>query len=203
MSINLSKGQKIDLGKTSPGLDEIEVGLGWDEAKSSPVKGFFGKMKSKIVEDIDCDASVLMLNGNDKLQSKTDLIYFGNLKSKCGGVIHTGDNLTGSSKGDDEVINVSLSKLGNHVEKVLFVVNIYQALSRNQHFGMVENAYIRVSDKKTGEELVKFDLTEDYDGFINLFVGELVKENDSWSFKALGDGGNHPGLGEITKHYMN
>lgn len=203
MGISLSKGQKINLSKTAPGLNEIHVGLGWDEASSGKSGGgLFGMLKSVVSSQaIDCDASVLLLNSQGKLQSPKDIIYFGRLRSEDGSIQHMGDNLTGAGSGDDEVINVRLNQVSPHVNRILFVVNIYQAQSRNQHFGMINNAFIRVVDKSTGEEIARYNLSDNYNGYINLFVGELVKENGSWEFKALGDGGNFPGLGEIERHY--
>lgn len=197
MGIDLKKGQKIELSKASPGsgLNEIKVGLAWDEAKG---KGFFGKLTRQA---IDCDASVLLLDKNGKLQSGNDIVYFRRLRSDCGAIIHQGDNLTGAGSGDDEVINVNLNQVGSHIARILFVVDIFQAKSKNQHFGMIENAYIRVVNRVNNEEIIKFNLTDGYSGFTNLFVGELIKENGQWSFRAIGDGSNFDGLLEIERHY--
>ena len=130
MSISLVKGQRIDLTKNNAGLKNLLVGLGWDPVEVK--HGLFGKKKTA---DIDLDASVLMLK-NDKLQNKDDLIYFGNLKSKCGGVIHTGDNLTGEGDGDDEQILIDLSKINKDVNKLVFVINIY--MHANQESRILE-----------------------------------------------------------------
>ena len=136
MAITLEKGQRIDLTKGKAGLTNILVGLGWDPVSQGG--GFLGKLfGGGGGADIDCDASVLMLK-NDKFVENKDLIYFGNLKSKCGSVEHTGDNLTGEGDGDDEQVLVNLSKVPGNVNKLVFVVNIYDALRRNQHLGMIQ-----------------------------------------------------------------
>ena len=138
---------------------------------------------------------------NDKLQNKDDLIYFGNLKSKCGGVIHTGDNLTGEGDGDDEQILIDLSKINKDVNKLVFVINIYACESRKQDFGMIKNAYIRIADNSSKKELIKYNLTDDYSGKTALIVGEVYKHNGEWKFAALGEGTNHIRLSDIAADY--
>src|SRR5665811_1787971 len=124
MGINLQKGQRISLTKENPGLKKAMVGLGWD-AVQKPSKGLLGGLFGAKQADIDCDASVLMLDEKDKLRGKENLVYFGNLKSKCGSIQHMGDNLTGDGDGDDEQIMVDLSSLPQNIVKLVFVVNIY------------------------------------------------------------------------------
>lgn len=200
MSISLQKGQKIDLTKGNEGLNKVLVGLGWDEAPRTG-GGFLG-LFSKPAADIDCDASVLMLNANDKLDSKHDLIYFGNLKSKCGSVIHTGDNLTGEGEGDDEQILVELNKVPQNIQKLVFVVNIYDCTRRKQDFGMIRNAFIRVVDTAKRKELLKYNLAEDYAGKTTLIVGEIYRHGGEWKFGAVGQGTNDPGLREVVNKYL-
>ena len=195
MSISLVKGQRIDLTKNNAGLKNLLVGLGWDPVEVK--RGLFGKKK---VADIDLDASVIMLK-DDKLQNKDDLIYFGNLKSKCGGVIHTGDNLTGEGDGDDEQILIDLSKIDKEVNKLVFVINIYACESRKQDFGMIKNAYIRIADNSSKKELIKYNLTDNYSGKTALIVGEVYKHNGEWKFAALGEGTNHVRLSDIAADY--
>ena len=195
MSISLVKGQRIDLTKNNAGLKNLLVGLGWDPVEVK--RGLFGKKK---VADIDLDASVIMLK-DDKLQNKDDLIYFGNLKSKCGGVIHTGDNLTGEGDGDDEQILIDLSKIDKEVNKLVFVINIYACESRKQDFGMIKNAYIRIADNSSKKELIKYNLTDDYSGKTALIVGEVYKHNGEWKFAALGEGTSHVRLSDIAADY--
>lgn len=195
MSISLVKGQRIDLTKNNAGLKNLLVGLGWDPVEVK--RGLFGIKKSA---DIDLDSSVLMLR-NDKLESKDDLIYFANLKSKCGGVIHTGDNLTGDGDGDDEQILIDLSKINPDVNRIIFVINIYACEARKQDFGMIKNAYIRIADNSSKKELIKYSLTDDYSGKTALIVGEVYKHNGEWKFAALGEGTNHTRLSDIAADY--
>ncbi len=195
MSISLVKGQRIDLTKNNAGLKNLLVGLGWDPVEVK--RGLFGKKK---FADIDLDASVIMLK-DDKLQNKDDLIYFGNLKSKCGGVIHTGDNLTGEGDGDDEQILIDLSKIDKEVNKLVFVINIYACESRKQDFGMIKNAYIRIADNSSKKELIKYNLTDNYSGKTALIVGEVYKHNGEWKFAALGEGTSHVRLSDIAADY--
>ncbi|EDW20477.1 TerD family protein [Bacillus pumilus] len=200
MAITLEKGQRIDLTKGKAGLTNILVGLGWDPVSQGG--GFLGKLfGGGGGADIDCDASVLMLK-NDKFTENKDLIYFGNLKSKCGSVEHTGDNLTGEGDGDDEQVLVNLSKVPGNVNKLVFVVNIYDALRRNQHFGMIQNAYIRIVDRSNNQELVKYNLKDEYEGKTSLIVGELYRHENEWKFAAVGDGTNDAKLADITRNYI-
>jgi stress response protein SCP2 len=200
LAITLEKGQRIDLTKGKAGLTNILVGLGWDPVSQGG--GFLGKLfGGGGGADVDCDASVLMLK-NDKFTENKDLIYFGNLKSKCGSVEHTGDNLTGEGDGDDEQVLVNLSKVPGNVNKLVFVVNIYDALRRNQHFGMIQNAYIRIVDRSNNQELVKYNLKDDYAGKTSLIVGELYRQENEWKFAALGNGTNDAKLADITRNYI-
>lgn len=200
MAITLEKGQRIDLTKGKAGLTNILVGLGWDPVSQGG--GFLGKLfGGGGGADIDCDASVRMLK-NDKFVENKDLIYFGNLKSKCGSVEHTGDNLTGEGDGDDEQVLVNLSKVPGNVNKLVFVVNIYDALRRNQHFGMIQNAYIRIVDRSNNQELVKYNLKDEYAGKTSLIVGELYRHENEWKFVAVGNGTNDAKLADITRNYI-
>lgn len=185
MAINLQKGQKIDLRKSNPGLNSIMVGLGWDPVKSSG--GFFKALMGGN-QNVDCDASVFMLNSQGKLESNKDLIYFGNLKSENNAVVHTGDNLTGDGDGDDEQILVNLDRVPAHVNKLLFVVNIYNCVARKQHFGMIQNAFIRVVDTTNKKEVVRYNLSDDYSSKTALVVGTIYKQGNTWQFSAVGEG---------------
>lgn len=196
MSVNLQKGQKVDLTKGNSGLKTLVVGLGWDEAP----RGFslFSKR-----EDIDCDASALLVNAaNGKLSGAMDVVYFGNLQHRSGAVRHMGDNLTGAGDGDDEQILVELPKLGNDFSKIVFVVNIYQAAQRKQHFGMIKNAFIRIVDADTKTELCKYNLSENYDGRTAMIFGELYLYNGEWKFGAIGEGTNDNSVGELAARYQ-
>ncbi|MDN9434708.1 tellurium resistance TerZ family protein [Clostridioides difficile] len=199
MSINLSKGDKIDLKKSNPGLSNILVGLGWDPVQQSG-GGFFKSLFGGGQADIDCDASVFMLNQEGKLSGIKDLIYFGNLKSACKSVLHTGDNLTGEGTGDDEQILVNLDKVPSNIHKLLFVVNIYNCVDRKQHFGMIENAYIRVEDQGNKKEIAKYNLSDNYSEQTTLIVGAIYRKDGSWQFKAIGEGTKDAGLKEVMQN---
>ncbi len=201
MGINLQKGQRIDLTKGNAGLSKIKIGLGWDsveQKKGGFLSGLFGGGKAP---EIDCDASVLMLDEEDKLISKQNLIYFGNLKSSCGSILHTGDNLTGDGDGDDEEIIIELNRVPSNINKLLFIVNIYDSARRKQDFGMVENAFIRVVNLDGNEELIRYNLTENYAGKTALMVGEIYRDGKEWRFGAIGEGTHDTSLGEIIKRY--
>jgi tellurium resistance protein TerD len=201
MGINLQKGQRISLTKENPGLKKIMVGLGWDAVQQSS-KGLLGGLFGGKQAEIDCDASVLMLDENDKLRGKESLVYFGNLKSKCGSVQHMGDNLTGDGDGDDEQIMVDLSTMPQNIMKLVFVVNIYAAAQRKQHFGMIQNAFIRLINLSDNKEMFRFNLTEEYSGKTGLFAGEIYRNNGEWKFIAVGEGDSSSGLGEMVKKYQ-
>lgn len=201
MSVSLEKGQKVDLTKGNNGLSKIIVGLGWDEAAPKGAKGLFSSLLGKSTADIDCDASVLMLDENDKLQGVSNLIYFGNLKSKDGSVVHTGDNLTGEGDGDDEVILVDLSKVPKDFKKLLFIVNIYDSAKRHQDFGMIKNAFIRVVNSTNKQELIRYDLSDNYAGKTALIVGEIYRHDAEWKFGAIGESTTDGSLKTIIDRY--
>lgn len=195
MSINLKKGQKIDLRKSNPGLSAIRVGLGWDPVEQGGgfLKSLFGSKQA----DIDCDASIFLLNEDSK---PIDLIYFGNLRTNNDSIIHTGDNLTGEGDGDDEVILVDLDKIPSQVSKLLFVVNIYDCVRRNQHFGMIKNAYIRMTDAKNDSEIARYNLSDDYSTKTALLVGLIYRHSGTWKFSAIGEGTKDTGLNDMKKN---
>lgn len=196
MSVSLQKGQKVSLTKESAGLSQVLVGLGWDEVQQK--RGFFG-MKQQ--EDIDCDASaILLING--KLSGNGDLVYFGNLQHKSRMVQHMGDNLTGAGDGDDEQILIDLAGMPKQYDRIVIVVNIYDAVRRKQHFGMIRNAFIRLVDGKTNREMCRYNLTEDYSGMTAMIFGEIYRYNGEWKFSAVGQGTNDPSLGDLCKRYV-
>ncbi len=187
MSVSLAKGQKVDLTKGKAGLNTVMVGLGWDEAKRKG--GLFKKP-----EPIDCDASAVMCQKGGKFKGKEDLVYFAKLKHKSGSVKHQGDNLTGQGDGDDEQIMVNLKEVPAEYERIVFVVNIYEAVVRNQHFGMIENAFIRIVDTASGTELCRYNLSDGYSGKTAMICGELNRLNGEWEFTAVGEGTNDTSL---------
>ncbi|MBP1046020.1 TerD family protein [Enterococcus sp. BWM-S5] len=198
MAINLSKGQKIDLTKSNPALNNITVGLGWDEASQSG-GGFLGGLFSAKPAAIDCDASVILLQ-NDRFVDKKDVVYFGQLKSTDGAIVHQGDNLTGAGDGDDEVIKVQLNGVNQKYNKMVFVVNIYQAHKRNQDFGMIRNAFIRIMDD-SGMEIARYNLTDNYQGMTGLVAGELYRHGNEWKFAAVGSGMDVANLSDMLQRY--
>ena len=188
MAISLKKGQKVDLTKTNPGLKEVLIGLGWDTNKYDGGK------------DFDLDSSVFLLGANSKVASDDDFVFYGNLKHKSGAVEHMGDNLTGAGEGDDEQIKIDLSKVPAEVEKIDFTVTIYEAEERKQNFGQVENAFIRVVNSATNEELIRYDLGEDFSIETAVVIGELYRNKGEWKFNAIGSGFGG-GLASLGKNY--
>lgn len=188
MPINLSKGQKVDLTKGNPGLKKIMVGLGWDVNAFDSGTAF------------DLDATVFMQGANGKCPTEKEFIFYGNLEHTSGSVKHLGDNLTGDGDGDDEQILVDLSTIPSNVEKVAFAVTIYDADVRRQNFGQVSNAFIRIVDETTGQELIRYDLGEDFSIETAVVVGELYRHNGEWKFNAIGSG-FQGGLAALCGHY--
>lgn len=176
MAVNLTKGQKVDLTKTNPGLTKIVIGLGWDTNKYDGGS------------DFDLDAAAFLLADSGKVASDADFVFYSNTKHASGSVEHTGDNLTGEGDGDDEQIKVDLSKVPEDITKIDFTVTIYDAETRNQNFGQVSNAYIRVIDEATNTELIRYDLGEDFSIETAVVVGELYRHNGEWKFNAIGSG---------------
>ena len=176
MAISLQKGQRVDLTKDRPSLKNVLIGLGWD------INHYDGET------DFDLDASAFMTKANGKVGNENDFIFYGNLNHVSGSVQHMGDNRTGEGDGDDEVIKVQLDKIPSDYDTISFTVTIYEAEKRLQNFGMVENAYVRLIDEDTGEELVRFDLTEDFSTETALVVAEIYKRDGQWKFAAIGSG---------------
>ena len=176
MPISLQKGQKVDLTKTNPGLIKITVGLGWD------VNKYDGG------NDFDLDAAAFLLGESGKVKDQSDFVFYSNKEHTSGSVIHMGDNRTGAGEGDDEVIQVDLSKIPADTQKITFTVTIYDAETRNQNFGQVSNAYIRIIDESKNEELIRYDLGEDFSIETAVVVGELYRNNGEWKFNAIGSG---------------
>lgn len=189
MSVNLVKGQKISLSKEVNGLEKVVVGLGWDAAK----KGLFGR-----TPNIDCDASAIILNNEDKYM---DVIYYGSRRSSDGCILHYGDNLTGDGDGDDEQITVDLKNMSTNVGKIVFVVNIYACNDRKQDFGMIKNAFIRIVDQSGKNEICRYNLSDNYDGKTAMIFGELYKKNNEWKFNAIGTGTTDKSISELTENY--
>ena len=188
MPVNLQKGQKVSLTKGNPGLKKVVVGLGWD------VNVF------DTGGDFDLDAAAFLLTDSGRVKGSEDFVFYGNLKHPSGSVQHMGDNLTGAGDGDDEQIKVDLSLVPGDVTKIAFTVTIYEADARRQNFGQVNNAFIRVYNEETGEELVRYDLAEDFSIETAVVFGELYKNNNEWKFNAIGCG-YQGGLAALCANY--
>lgn len=201
MSVSLQKGQKVDLTKGNSGLNKIIVGLGWDEVKKTGGKGFLGTLFGSGAVDIDCDASALLCV-EGKVKGNKDVVYFGNLKHNSSAVTHLGDNLTGKGDGDDEQIIVNLSDIPANFDKIVFTVNIFKAKERNQSFGMIENAFIRIVDASTNTELLKYKLSEKYDNMTAMIFGEVYRYQNEWKFNAIGQATTDNDLASLVKRYQ-
>ncbi len=187
MAISLSKGGNISLSKADPTLNNIIVGLGWD---ARPTDG----------ADFDLDASAFMLKSDGKVRSDNDFIFYNQLRSTCGSVEHTGDNLTGEGDGDDESLILQLSKIPADIQRVSFTVTIHDAAARKQNFGQVSNAFIRVVNKNSGVEIARYDLSEDASIETAMVFGEIYRHNNEWKFKAVGQG-YEGGLGSLAHQF--
>ncbi len=188
MPINLSKGQKVDLTKGNPGLKNVMVGLGWD------VNAFDSGA------DFDLDAAAFMLGSNGKCLTEKEFVFYGNLEHPSGSIKHMGDNLTGEGDGDDEQIEVNLADIPSNIDKIAFTVTIYDAEVRRQNFGQVSNAYIRLVNVDTNEEIIRYDLGEDFSIETAVVVGEIYRHNGEWKFNAIGSG-FQGGLAALCEHY--
>jgi len=176
MPVSLQKGQKVSLTKGNPGLKKVVVGLGWD-VNQFDTGG-----------DFDLDAAAFLLTDSGKVSRQEDFIYFGNLTHPSGSVQHMGDNLTGAGEGDDEQIRVDLSKVPEHITKIAFTVTIYEPEQRRQNFGQINNAFIRIYNEDTGEEMLRYDLGEDFSIETAAVFGEVYKNGSEWKFNAIGSG---------------
>ena len=187
MAISLTKGGNVNLSKEAPNLTNIAVGLGCNPRATDG-------------QAFDLDAIAFLVNESGKVRADTDFIFFNNLKSSDGSVEHTGDNRTGEGDGDDEVIKVDLSKVPADVSKVVFCAVIYDGQARNQNFGQVANAYIRIVNTQGGAEVARYDLSEDSSTETAMIFGELYKNNGEWKFRAVGQG-FAGGLGPLAASY--
>ncbi len=190
MAVSLTKGQKVDLTKGNPGLSKLLIGLGWDVNKYDGGSAF------------DLDTAAFLLSGAGKVSGDGDFVFYGNLKHASGSVEHMGDNLTGEGEGDDEQILVDLGGIPAEYDRIVIVVNIYQAVQRKQHFGMIQNAFIRLVDQRNNSEMCKYSLTDNYSGMTAMIFGEIYRHNGEWKFSAVGQGTNDPGLGELANRYV-
>ncbi len=175
MSVSLSKGGNVSLSKEAPGMSNLLIGLGWDERVTTGV-------------DFDLDASLFLLNATGKVRNDLDFIFYNQLTSPCGAVVHQGDNRTGAGDGDDEAIKVNLATISAEIDKIVVAVTIHDAQKNSQNFGQVANAFVRIVNDDTGVEVCRYDLTEDYSVETAVIFGELYRNNGQWKFRAVGQG---------------
>ena len=187
MAVSLSKGGNVNLSKEAPGLNKIQVGLGWD-ARVTDGAAF------------DLDASCFLVKTDGKVRSDADFCFYNNKNVADGAVVHMGDNQTGDAEGDDETVKVELSKVPADVDKVVFSVTIHEADTRNQNFGQVSKAYIRIVNEENGTEIARFDLSEDASIETAMIFGEIYRHGTDWKFKAVGQG-FAGGLGPLASSF--
>ncbi|WP_240418258.1 TerD family protein [Paenibacillus periandrae] len=188
MTISLSKGQRIDLTKTNPGLTKVIVGLGWDTNKYNGGS------------DFDLDASAFMLYADGKAKGVDDFVFYNNPKTPNGSVVHTGDNRTGEGEGDDEQIIMDFSLVPANIERVGITVTIHDAQARSQNFGQVSNAFVRIVDESNGREVLRYDLGEEFSVETAVVICELYRQGPDWKFQAIGSGFSG-GLAALCKNY--
>jgi tellurium resistance protein TerD len=187
MAVSLSKGGNVSLSKEAPGLKTVNVGLGWDTRVTDG-------------SAFDLDASVFVLGDAGKVRTDADFVFYNNKNAADGAVVHQGDNTTGEGSGDDEVVEVQLDKLTADIQRLSFAVTIHEADGRRQNFGMVSNAFIRVTNADGGTEIARYDLSEDASTETAMVFGELYRHGGEWKFKAIGQG-FAGGLGPLARSF--
>ncbi|MBB6096970.1 tellurium resistance protein TerD [Deinobacterium chartae] len=187
MALSLSKGGNLSLSKADPTLTKILVGLGWDTRATDG-------------QDFDLDASAFLVTASGKVRGDHDFIFYNQLRSVEGSVEHTGDNRTGVGDGDDEAIRIDLPNVPAEIERIVIAVTIHDADARRQNFGQVRNAFIRVVNDVTGNEVARYDLTEDASIETAMIFGEVYRNNGEWKFKAVGQG-YQGGLAPLARSY--
>ncbi len=191
MAINLSKGERVTIENS---IKFALVGLGWDTNKYDSSA------------DFDLDASVFLLDANGKGTCDEDLVFYNSKRSRNNAVVHTGDNRTGDGSGDDESIMIEFDKIPANIEKIAVCVTIHDAINRKQNFGQVSNAYIRLAKMEdefdtVGEQVLRFDLEEEFSLETALIMAEIYKKNGEWKFKAVASGFNNGDLGTLCEHF--
>ena len=187
MAISLQKGGNVNLSKEAPGLTKVVIGLGWDPRATDGAA-------------FDLDGSAFLLKADGKVRADADFIFYNNLKSTDGSVVHQGDNTSGAGDGDDEKVIVDLSTVPAEIDKISFCVTIHEAESRKQNFGMVGKAYIRCLNAVGDAELARYDLSEDGSTETAMVFGELYRAGAEWKFKAIGQGFKG-GLGPLATSF--
>lgn len=187
MAISLQKGGNVNLSKEAPGLTKMLVGLGWD-ARTTDGAPF------------DLDGAVFLLNASGKVRSDADFVFYNNLKSADGSVVHSGDNRTGAGEGDDESCTIDLSKVPADVDRIAVCVTIHEAETRKQNFGMVSKAFVRCVNLNGNIEIARYDLSEESSTETAMVFGEVYRAGIDWKFRAIGQGFKG-GLGALAKNY--
>ena len=187
MAISLQKGGNVNLSKEAPNLTKVIVGLGWDPRATDGAA-------------FDLDASAFLQKNDGKVRGDSDFVFYNNLKSTDGSVVHMGDNTTGQGEGDDEKLTVDLSRVPPEVDKISFCVTIHDAEARKQNFGMIGKAFIRCVDANGEKELARYDLSEDSSTETAMIFGELYRAGGDWKFKAVGQGFKG-GLGPLARSF--
>lgn len=175
MAVSLKKGENVSLSKTDPTLKNVLIGLGWDARASDGA-------------DFDLDASLFMVGENGQVAEDAWFIFYNQLHSPCGSVEHTGDNRTGAGDGDDEAIKVALEKVPANIYSLVIAVTIHDAEARRQNFGMVRDAFVRLVNADSDQEVLRFDLSEDYSTETAMVFGEIYRRGGEWKFRAVGQG---------------
>ena len=187
MAISLQKGGNVNLSKEAPNLKKIIIGLGWDPRSTDGAT-------------FDLDGSAFLLKNDGKVRGDSDFIFYNNLKSTDGSIVHTGDNQTGEGEGDDERIEIDLTRVPADIERVSITVTIHDADARRQNFGMVSKAFIRCLNAEGEKEIARYDLSEDSSTETAMIFGEIYRYNGEWKFKAIGQGFNG-GLGPLARSF--
>ena len=187
MAISLQKGGNVNLSKEAPGLKKMTIGLGWDTRATDGAA-------------FDLDGAVFLLNTTGKVRSDADFVFYNNLKSADGSIVHSGDNLTGAGEGDDETVTIDLASVPADIDKIVVGVTIHDAEARKQNFGMVSKAFIRCINSDGGTEIARYDLSEDGSTEAAMVFGEVYRNGTDWKFRAIGQG-FQGGLGPLAKSF--
>lgn len=175
MSLTLTKGGNLSLSKAAPTMTTAQIGLGWE-------------VRATDGQPFDLDASAFLLDAGGRVRSDGDMVFYNQLKSLCGAVVHQGDNRNGQGDGDDEVVTIDLARAPTEIQRIVLAVTIHDAAERRQTFGQVRGAYIRVCDARTKQEVARYDLVEDAAAETALIFGEVYRHGPEWKFRAVGQG---------------
>ena len=187
MAISLQKGGNVNLSKEAPGITKMIIGLGWDTRATDGAA-------------FDLDGAIFLLNAAGKVRSDADFVFYNNLKSTDGSIVHSGDNTTGAGAGDDETVTIELANVPADVDKVSICVTIHDAETRKQNFGQVSKAFVRCVNADGNTEIARYDLSEDGSTEAAMVFGEVYRAGTEWKFRAIGQGFKG-GLGPLAKNF--